>query len=80
MIIISQDKQHVINSDNVKDFCISYIMEASSNLLEEDTLSKVLIEADGVPIAEYDTEKEAMDILNELSAMIVAGNKDYVIK
>lgn len=80
MIIISQDKKHVINSDNVKIFCINYIMSRSSNLFEKDTISKVLIDADGVTISEYNTEKEAMETLNEMAAMLIAGNRDYVIE
>lgn len=67
MIIISQDKKTVINSDNVKIFSVY-----------DDGL-KWEVNADGINIAKFDTEKEAMDALNELAAMIIAGNKDYVI-
>lgn len=67
MIIISQDKKTVINSDNVKIFNVFY---------EEPNFA---VTADWTPIARFDTEKEAMNALNELAAMIIAGNKDYVI-
>lgn len=69
MIIISQDKKCVVNSDNVKYF---YVYGAD----EENWI----LNADGIAIAQYDTEKEAMDTLREMSAMIAAGNKDYVIE
>lgn len=68
MIIISQNKNYVVNSDNVKLF----------NVYEYG--GRWYLCADGIDIARYDTEKEAMDILNEMSAMIIAGNMDYVIE
>lgn len=67
MIIISQDKKTVINSDNVKIF----------NVFDEG--DDFAVTADWTPVARFDTEKEAMDTLNEMAAMIIAGNKDYVI-
>lgn len=72
MIIISQDKKTVINSDNVHTFRI-YDETSEYN-------KGWYICADGEDIAQYDTEKEAMDTLKEMSAMIAAGNKDYVIE
>lgn len=82
MIIISQDKKCVVNSDNISRIYIDYLYDIgrNSNIFSEDAIDKVLIKANGVTIAKYDTEKEAMDTLNELSAMLIAGNKDYVIE
>ena len=70
MIIVSQDKNNVINYDNVKSLWIE------DNVLDE-TNTTFYINADEDFLGEYKTEERAKEVLQEIIKAYKETNYEY---
>lgn len=68
MIIINQDKNNVINYDNVKSLWIE------DNVLDE-TNTTFYINADEDFLGEYETEERAKEVLQEIIRALIEAKK-----
>jgi hypothetical protein len=67
MIIRSQSKKRIINFEQITS------LKVSNNKIEVDTLYSNLY----ITIAEYDTEKRAVEVLDEIQNCYIHSNPHY---
>lgn len=71
MIILSQDRNSIVNYDNVKSIWIT-VMDKS----EHDKDAKFFIVADSEILGGYDTEERAKEVLQEIIDMYIQSNEE----
>lgn len=82
MLIMSQDKKHIITTTTLTEFWIDneypgYVGKSLVSALTNDFITRIRMVKVGLPMGIYDSEEEAMMVLKEIMHATENGDRVY---